>query len=127
MYMLPSRMFFDEDFFKGEEKVKTDVYEKEGKLYVEMEAPGFTKEDIDISLDKGTLSVSFVKESSEEENKKFLHRERKSYSKITRSFYLGEVDEDSVEASFKNGVLLISTPKKKEIDTKRTINIKDWD
>ena len=127
MYMLPSRMFFDEDFFKGEEKVKTDVYEKEGKLYVEMEAPGVTKEDIDISLDKGTLSVSFVKESSEEENKKFLHRERKSYSKITRSFYLGEVDEDSVEASFKNGVLLISTPKKKEIDTKRTINIKDWD
>ena len=125
--MLPSRMFFDEDFFKGEEKVKTDVYEKEGKLYVEMEAPGFTKEDIDISLDKGTLSVSFVKESSEEENKKFLHRERKSYSKITRSFYLGEVDEDSVEASFKNGLLLISTTKKKEIDTKKTINIKDYE
>ena len=92
-----------------------------------MEAPGFTKEDIDISLDKGTLSVSFVKESTEEENKKFLHRERKSYSKITRSFYLGEVDEDSVEASFKNGVLLISTTKQKEIDTKRTINIKDYE
>lgn len=125
--MLPSRMFFDEDFFKGDEKVKTDVYEKEGKLYVEMEAPGFTKEDIDISLDKGTLSVSFVKESTEEENKKFLHRERKSYSKITRSFYLGEVDEDSVEASFKNGVLLISTTKQKEIDTKKTISIKDYE
>jgi len=125
--MLPSRMFFDEDFFKGEEKVKTDVYEKEGKLFVEMEAPGFTKEDIDISLDKGTLSVTFVKETKEEENKKYLHRERKAYSKITRSFYLGEVDEEQIEASFKNGVLLISTPKKKEVETKRTISIKDYE
>lgn len=123
--MLPSRMFFDDDFFKGEEKVKTDVYEKDGKVYVEMEAPGYTKEDINISLDKGDLTVTFSKENEEEENKKYLHRERRTYSRITRSFYLGEVEEDEVDASFKNGVLVVSSPKKKEIDTKRTINIKD--
>lgn len=125
--MLPSRIFFDNDFFKGEEKVKTDVYEKEGKMYVEMEAPGYTKENIDISLDKGELIVTFSKESKEEENKKYLHRERRSYSKITRSFYLGDVEEEEVEASFKNGVLIVSSPKKKEIETKRTINIKDYE
>lgn len=125
--MLPSRMFFDDSFFKGEEKVKTDVYEKDGKMYVEMEAPGYTKDNIDISLDKGELTVTFSKESKEEENKKYLHRERRSYSKITRSFYLGDVEEDEVEASFKNGVLLVSSPKKKEIETKRTINIKDYE
>ena len=123
--MLPNRMFFDDDFFKGEEKVKTDVYEKDGKVYVEMEAPGYTKEDINISLDKGDLTVTFSKENEEEENKKYLHRERRTYSRITRSFYLGEVEEDEVDASFKNGVLVVSSPKKKEIDTKRTINIKD--
>jgi len=125
--MLPSRMFLDEDFFKSEEKIKTDLYEKEGKLFVEMEAPGYTKENIDISLDKGDLTVTFTKENHEEENKKYLHKERRSYSKITRSFYLGEVDEEEVDASFKNGILIISCPKKKEIETKKTINIKDYE
>jgi len=125
--MLPSRMFLDEDFFKSEEKIKTDLYEKEGKLFVEMEAPGYTKENIDISLDKGDLTVTFTKENHEEENKKYLHRERRSYSKITRSFNLGEVEETDVDASFKNGILIISAPKKKEIETKRTISIKDYE
>ena len=127
--MLPSRIFFDDDFFKGEEKVRTDVYEKDGRVYVEMEAPGYAKEDIDISLDKGDLTVTFTKESHEEDkdNKKYLHRERRTYSKVTRSFYLGEVNEDDVDASFKNGVLVVSSPRKKEIDTKKTISIKDYE
>ena len=123
--MLPSRLFFDDSFFKGEENIKCDVYEKEGKIFVEMEAPGYSKDDMNISIDKGELTVSFEKEDNEEENKKYLHRERKSYSKVTRTFYLGDVSEDEIDASFKNGVLLISAPKKKEIETKKTISIKD--
>ncbi len=125
--MLPSRLFFDDSFFKGEDKVKTDVYEKEGKIFVEMEAPGYSKEDVSISIDKGELSVSFEKNEEEEENKKYLHRERKSYSSVTRTFYLGDVSEDEIEASFKKGVLLISAPKKKETETKKTIDIKDFE
>ena len=57
--MLPSRLFFDDSFFKGDESIKSDIYEKDGRLVVEMEAPGYTKDDIDISIDKGTLSISF--------------------------------------------------------------------
>ena len=125
--MLPSRIFLDENFLKGEDKIRTDIYEKEGKLYVEMEAPGYTKENIDVSLDKGDLTVTFSKEENTEENKKYLHRERKSYTKITRSFYLGEVEENEVDASFKNGILIVSAPKKKEVETKRTISIKDYE
>ena len=125
--MMPSRIFFDDSFFKGEEKIKSDVYEKDGKMYVEMEAPGYTKEDISISIDKGELSVSFEKISEEEENKKYLHRERKSYSKVTRTFFLGDVNEEEISASFKNGILVISAPVSKEIDTKRTISIKDFE
>lgn len=124
---MPSRIFFDDSFFKGEEKVKSDVYEKDGKMYVEMEAPGYTKEDISISIDKGELSVSFEKISEEEENKKYLHRERKSYSKVTRTFFLGDVNEEEVNASFKNGILVISAPVSKEVETKRTISIKDFE
>ncbi len=125
--MLPSRLFFDDSFFKGEDKIKTDVYEKEGKIFVEMEAPGYSKEDVNISIDKGELSVTFEKDEEEEENKKYLHRERKGYSRVTRTFYLGDVSEDEIEASFKKGVLLISAPKKKEIETKKTIDIKDFE
>ena len=123
--MLPSRLFFDDSFFKGDENIKSDIYEKDGRLVVEMEAPGYTKDDINISIDKGTLSISFEKEENEEENKKYLHRERKSYSKVSRSFYLGDIDEEDIDASFKNGVLVVSAPKKKEIETKKTISIKD--
>ena len=125
--MLPSRLFFDDNFFRGEENIKTDVYEKDGKIYVEMEAPGYTKDDIDISIDKGELSITFEKEDKEDENKKYLHRERKSYSRVTRTFYLGDVSEDDIDASFKNGVLVISAPKKKEIETKKSISIKDFE
>lgn len=125
--MLPNRIFLDEEFFKGEDKIRTDLYEKDGKVFVEMEAPGYDKNDIDISLDKGDLTVTFTKEKNEEENKKYLHRERKTYSKITRTFYLGEINEDEVDASFKNGILIISSPKRKEIETKRKININDFE
>ena len=120
-----SRLLFDDSFFKGEETVKCDVFEKDGKIFVEMEAPGYTKDDISLSIDKGELSVTFEKENEKEENKKYLHRERKSYSKVTRTFYLGDVSEDKIDASFKNGVLVVSAPKKKEIETKKTISIKD--
>lgn len=125
--MLPSRLFFDDSFFKGDENIKSDIYEKDGRLVVEMEAPGYTKDDINISIDKGTLSITFEKEEENEENKKYLHRERKSYSKVSRSFYLGDIDEEDIDASFKNGVLVVSAPKKKEIETKKTISIKDFE
>ena len=112
-------------FSKGDESIKSDIYEKDGNIVLEMEAPGYTKDDIDISIDKGTLSISFEKEEEDEENKKYLHRERKSYSKVSRSFYLGDIDEEDIDASFKNGILVVSAPKKKEIETKKTISIKD--
>ena len=123
--MLPSRLFFDYSFFKGDESIKSDIYETDGNIILEMEAPGYTKDDINISIDNGTLSISFEKEEEDEENKKYLHRERKSYSKVSRSFYLGDIDEEDIDASFKNGILVVSAPKKKEIETKKTISIKD--
>ncbi len=123
--MLTNRLFFDDSLFKGEDNVKCDVYEKGGNVVVEMEAPGYTRDDINISIDRGELSVTFEKKSEEEENKKYLHRERKSYSKVTRTFYLGDVSEDEINASFRNGILVVSCPKAKQIETKKTINIGD--
>lgn len=125
--MLPSRLFFDDSFFKGEESIKCDVFEKDGNVCVEMEAPGYKKDDITISIDKGELSVTFEKKEEEEENKKYLHRERKSYSKLTRTFFLGDINEDEIDASFKNGILSLSCPKKTIVETKKTIDIKSFE
>ena len=50
--MLPSRLFFDDSFFKGEENIKCDVYEKDGKVFIEIEATDYKKDEINISEDK---------------------------------------------------------------------------
>lgn len=125
--MLPSRLFFDDSFFKGEESIKCDIFEKDGNVCVEMEAPGYKKDDITISIDKGELSVTFEKKEEKEENKKYLHRERKSYSKLTRTFFLGDINEDEIDASFKNGILSLICPKKTIVETKKTIDIKSFE
>jgi len=108
---------------RRDNRMKCDIYEKDNKYYIEMEVPGFKKEDIDISLKEGYLTVKAEKKVSNEEkdeDKKFLRKER-SYMKTERSFNLGNVDEENIDASFENGVLNIVIPKLEE--NKRTIEI----
>ena len=109
--------FFD-DFlpYRRENNMKCDIYEKDNKYYIDMDIPGFNKEDIDISLKNGYLTIKAErKKNVEEENddKTFIRRER-SYAKTERSFNLGNVDEDNIDASFKDGVLSIVIPKAEE-------------
>ena len=128
--MLPSRFFLDnmvDDFFtKDENRMKCDIYEKEGVYHVEMDLPGFKKDDIKIELNNGNLTISAEKSNDTEEkdeNKKYIRRER-TYGKFSRSFYLGEVNEDGINASFNNGTLTISIPKIDEEKAKKYIDIK---
>ena len=118
---------FDELFdllpVRKDNRMKCDIYEKDNKYYIEMEVPGFKKEDIDISLKDGNLTVKAEKKMSNEEkddDKKYLRKER-SYMRTERSFNLGNVDEENIDASFENGVLNIVIPKAEE--NKRTIEI----
>lgn len=108
---------------RKDNRMKCDIYEKDNKYFIEMEVPGFNKEDIDISLKEGYLTVKAEKKMSNEEkdeNKKYLRKER-NYIKTERSFNLGNIDEDNIDASFENGVLKIEIPKVEE--NKRTIEI----
>ncbi|MBR2711415.1 MAG: Hsp20/alpha crystallin family protein [Bacilli bacterium] len=118
---------FDELFdllpVRKDNRMKCDIYEKDNKYYIEMEVPGFKKEDIDISLKDGNLTVKAEKKMSNEEkddDKKYLRKER-SYMRTERSFNLGNIDEENIDASFENGVLNIVIPKAEE--NKRTIEI----
>ena len=124
--MLPRKMFFDDMFedLKFDEKMKCDIYEKENKYYIEASIPGFDKDDIKIEVDKGSLTITAEKhEEEKDETKKYIRKERNFYGKYQRSFYLGDIDEENIEASFNNGILNIVVPIKEIPETKKTIEI----
>ena len=115
--MLPGRFLYDSMFgIDRMEDMSCDIYEKDNTYHLEMDIPGFTRDDIKIECHKGTITVSAeknVEKDESDEDKKYIRRERK-YGKYKRSFYLGDIDEDLIKAEFKNGTLLITATMKEE-------------
>jgi len=97
--------------------MRTDIKELEDSYEIDVELPGFKKEDIDLNLKDGYLTISVTKNESssvdENSKSKYLSRER-FYGKASRSYYLGDVDRNSIKAKFSDGVLVLSFPKEKE-------------
>jgi len=112
--------FFDDSIFHNN-IMKSDIYEKDGNYILEMDLPGFKKEDIKIDYDKCYLSVSATKESNDE-NSKYVKRER-FYGEYKRTFYIGECDEKEIKANYNDGILIITYPKENKKETKKQINI----
>ncbi|MCO7176689.1 Hsp20/alpha crystallin family protein [Sporolactobacillus kofuensis] len=93
-----------------------DVQEKSNAYEVKMDLPGFTKENIHIDYDQGVLTIDATRnqESNEKaEDGSFIRKERASGS-YTRRFMLDGVKDEAIQASFKDGVLAITLPKKEE-------------
>lgn len=120
--------FFDDSFFKKNTKnmMKTDIREKSDKYILDIDLPGFEKENINLSLENGYLNISAKSESEKEEHdeEKYLHKER-FYGECSRSFYVGEdIEQKDINAEFKNGILKIEVPKKElNNETKETKQI----
>ena len=127
--MLPRRIFFDNflddiDSKKFDKMMKCDIYEEDNMYHVLVEVPGFKKEDIKIEFENGYLKVIAENSQEENEDKKYLRKERTSMTRCERSFYFGELNEDLIKAEFKDGILNISVPKdKSEEVVKKIINI----
>lgn len=117
---------FNDPFFGRKESklMKTDIREKEGEYVLDIDLPGFSKDDIKIDLNEGYLTVSASKtEETEEKDKhdKFLHKER-FVGECSRSYYVGEgLKEENIRANFKNGTLQIAFPKEepKELENEK--------
>ena len=129
MDLIPQKFnsVFDNFFYdKSDTNMKCDVYEKNGLYHIEMDIPGFSKEDITIELNNNYLVITAVKNNevtNQDEEKRYIHQER-SYGKYQRSFYVGNVDTNSIEAEFINGMLKVVIPKNNTEDTNRVIPIK---
>jgi len=95
--------------------MKTDVHEHDGGYEVDIDLPGFKKDEINLSLENGYLTVNAAKGlDKEEKNKKGkLIRQERYAGSMARSFYVGDaVTEEEIKAKFENGVLQLSLPKK---------------
>lgn len=109
--------------------MKTDVKETDGAYELDIDLPGFKKENVEIELDKGYLTVNaHTKTESEDKDEKgtYLRKERFQGS-CRRSFYVGEeIQDGDISAKFDNGILKINVPKKelpKPEESKRLIAI----
>ena len=104
-----------------------NVVETDQGYGLEVAAPGLTKEDFDISVEKDHLTISASKEAKEEVTQDKFTRREFNYTSFKRSFYLPEsIDKDAIEARYENGVLRLSLPKKAEVvkeEKGRTIKI----
>ena len=108
--------------------MKTDIREHDEGYEVDIDLPGFKKDEISIELENGYLTVSAAKglDKDEEDKKgKYIRKERYAGA-MQRSFYVGEnlTDED-IKAKYENGILKLSVPKKpaKAVEAKKTIAI----
>ncbi len=133
MSLLPKRFEFDDffdDFLPLERKdfalndnMKCDIYEKDGKYHLEMDLPGFKKEDLKVECENGYLTISAEHHEEKNDNSKKYIRKERTYNKYQRNFYLGEVKEEDVKAQFENGILKVSIPMASKKESKKLISI----
>ena len=134
MMLVPRRNSFDlfddfiEDeffprnsFFSKRERnlMKTDIKEKKDKYILDIDLPGFKKENINVSLDDGYLNIEAKVDNEKDtgNDEKYVRKER-YFGECSRSFYVGDqVKEENIKAEFKDGILKIELPKK-EIENK---------
>ena len=109
-------------------EMKTDVKETDSGYEVDIDLPGFKKDEINVQLDNGYLSISAAKVlDKEEKNKegKYIRKERYAGA-MSRSFYVGDaLTQEDIKAKYESGILRLSIPKKeaKQVEATKRIAI----
>ena len=115
---------------RGKNLMKTDIKETEGGYELEMDLPGFTKDEIKVSLENGYMTISAAKGLDKDEQDKksgrYIRKERYAGS-CERSFYVGEdITEEDIKGEFKHGILKLFVPKKEaqpKVENKKYVAI----
>lgn len=129
MALIPREFYLDNFFDDFDRKVKVnemkcDIYEKDGNYNIEMDIPGFERKDIKIECEKGILVVTAEKNIEENEEEKNYIRKERVCNKMSRSFNLGDINEEDITASLNEGILKIVIPKTEKQEAKKLIEIK---
>ena len=116
----PFRPFFSMTASEAGEIVPdVDIYEDKGDLVMKAELPGMSKDDIEVKLTDGSITISGEKKQEKEVKKKDYYKWERSYGSFCRSFRLpAEVQEDKVQSTLKDGVLEVRLPKSEEAKSK---------
>ena len=129
---------FERDFWgrrnplygKNEKNImKTDVRETDSSYELDIDLPGFKKDEVTAKLENGYLTISaskgLNKDEKDKESGKYIRRERYAGA-VSRSFYVGEhIQQEDIHAKFEDGILRLTVPKKdaKQVDEKKYISI----
>lgn len=97
-----------------------DVYEDENSFLIKVELPEINREDVKVSLNENTLSISGERRVENEDKRENYHRVERSYGQFYRSFTLPpNVNGERISAQFKDGVLRLTLPKREEAKPKQ--------
>ena len=97
-----------------------DILEDEYNILLRAEIPGINAGELNITLENNVLTITGERKFNDEEKKENFHRMERRYGKFTRSFTLpGGVDFEKVNATFDNGILTVTLPKKEEFKPKQ--------
>jgi HSP20 family protein len=114
--------FFGESTFMEDFAPRMDISETEKDITISAELPGLEPDEINIAIERNTLTISGEKQAEKEDKGKRYYRVERSYGNFHRSIPLpDEVDEDQIDATFKRGVLKVKLPKTKaaQVESKR--------
>ncbi len=121
--------FFHTSYADVKDKpMRTDIYETNSVYLLEIELPGFSREDIQVELTKGYLTITAApaKKPDDVEKRQIVHQER-YHGSYKRSFYVGDkLRQEDIKAAFADGILKLTVPKevpKKLDETRRFISI----
>ena len=108
--------------------MRTDVHEKDGYYDLDIELPGYKKEDIAMEISDGYLNIKATRTNSDEEKDERgnLIRQERFYGSISRSFYVGDnIKAEDIKAKYENGILNINLPSReqKRIETSQTVEL----
>ena len=97
----------------GKNLMKTDIKELDGRYEMDIDLPGFRKEDVNIELKDGYLTISALKgmqKDEKDEAGRYIRQERYS-GQCSRSFYVGEIQAQDIKAKYEDVILRLSLPK----------------
>lgn len=121
--------FFNDSWtpvYSNRDVMRTDIHEKDGQYLLEVELPGYSKEDIKLDLKDGylTISASHGDTKEDKDSKGNVIRSERSFGSASRSFYVGkDVKSEDIKARFNNGILELSVPNTKQPKVENTSRI----